>query len=163
MRITRSSVRLVLILSAILALAVPLGVFAYNHAYAQTDTCHGIYQHCLRFDKSWTWDKDLYAPGDGPGNLVQMRYTLGGWIGFSSDALFMGGSEYRNIHILDSNMDATMYDCTNAFFLTCYTHPALINPDVTTMNMTQKPTFRTDAWCTFWIFRKSRKQGRFYG
>ncbi len=27
----------------------------------------------------------------------------------------------------------------------------------------QQPTFRTDAWCTFWIFRKSRKQGRFYG
>jgi hypothetical protein len=145
MRITRSSVRLVLILSVILALVVPLGVFAYSHAqkaHAQiiTDTCHGYYQHCLRFDKNWTWDTDLYAPGDGPGNLVQMRYTLSGYIGYSADVAFMGGNEYSNIHILDADMNATMYDCTNALFVTCYTGLALINPDVTTMNMTQKWT-----------------------
>jgi hypothetical protein len=37
-------------------------------------------------------------------------------------------------------MNATVWDCTNNLFITCYTGLALNNPDVTTMNMTQKWT-----------------------
>jgi hypothetical protein len=100
MRITRSSVRRVLILSVTLALAIPLGMFAYNHAqkaHAQiiTDTCHGFFQRCLRFDKNGTWDTDLYAPGDGPGNLVQMRYTLSGYLGYT-----FGTNQLRKTQLL---------------------------------------------------------------
>jgi len=44
------------------------------------------------------------------------------------------------------------------FDTTVPVHPAL---DVA--NDVLYPTFRTDAWCTFWIFSKTGKQAHFHG
>jgi hypothetical protein len=139
MRIARSSVRLVLILSVILALGVPLGVFAYNHAHAQIskDTCHGYYEHCFRFDKNWTFDTGLYIPGFGPGNFLEMQYTLSGYIGYSFGTAQNGAYQFSNLHVLDADMNAKVYDCvTNCSG----------SGSVTTMDMTQ--LWQGDPACT---------------
>jgi hypothetical protein len=93
MRTTRSSLRLVLILSVILALAVPLGVFAYNNVQkaSAASTCNGYsgFSFCHTFDLFFKWHTNT---ADAQGTCcIEVHYHLTGAIGYNRTVWYFQG------------------------------------------------------------------------
>jgi hypothetical protein len=139
MRITRSSVRLVLILSVIVALAVPLGLFAYNHAHADNPPplCGGYsgYPYCKTVTQKWTWNSRQV---DRNGLCcISVFYSLDGHIGYNRLGAAKGGVRWVNQTLLDPVLHATVSLCAPE---------GCVNDEVDQMQLIQDWT----GWdCTF--------------
>jgi hypothetical protein len=93
-------VQLILILSVILAVAVPLGVLTYSHvqkAHADS-TCNGFsgYSFCHTFDLYFQWTSHL-APPNGD-CCIEVHYHLKGAIGYNRNVVSCGDFSLKCVH-----------------------------------------------------------------
>jgi hypothetical protein len=114
----RSVVRLVLLLSVMVALVLPLGVFTYNHAHADTanaGTCAGKsgYTYCVAFDATsahgdfrWVYNSPLKDPNHYC--CITVVYTLVGHIGYNVQQARYGAT-WMNQTILNPVLHADVY------------------------------------------------------